>query len=284
MTSVAQLTLLSNCVDLVLRDLDQGVLLLTFNRPERNNAWNMELEEAYFAALTDAAADPETRVIVVTGAGKSFCPGIDMQILAAATEGERASDVRRLPMTFARFVPKPVIAAINGACAGIGVVQACAADLRFAARGAKLATSFARRGLPAENALSWILPRMIGTGAAMDLLMSGRTISAEEAHSLGLIDRLYDRDELLAETLSYARDVAQNCSPRSMAVIKEQVLADWERGAEESRRVAVRLLEQMRDQDDIREGTRSFMEKRPPQFEGLSARIAPERDEALGQR
>jgi enoyl-CoA hydratase/carnithine racemase len=284
MTSVAQLTLLSNCVDLVLRDLDQGVLLLTLNRPERNNAWNMELEEAYFAALTDAAADPETRVIVVTGAGKSFCPGIDMQILAAATEGERASDVPRLPMTFARFVPKPVIAAINGACAGIGVVQACAADLRFAARGAKLATSFARRGLPAENALSWILPRMIGTGAAMDLLMSGRTISAEEAHSLGLIDRLYDRDELLAETLSYARDVAQNCSPRSMAVIKEQVLADWERGAEESRRVAVRLLEQMRDQDDMREGTRSFMEKRPPQFEGLSARIAPERDEALGQR
>jgi enoyl-CoA hydratase/carnithine racemase len=264
--------------DLVLRDLDGGVLLLTLNRPERNNAWNRELEEAYFGALADAARDPKTRVIVVTGAGKSFCPGMDMQILAASTEGQRVIQGGRLPMTFARSIPKPIIAAINGACAGIGVIQACAADLRFAARGAKLATSFARRGLPAENAIAWMLPRLIGTGAAMDLLISGRTLLAEEAQSIGLVDRVYDPPVLLAETLAYARDLAENCSPRSMAAIKEQVLADWERTAEESRRVAIGVLEHMRDQDDFAEGTRSYMEKRPPRFEGLAAEVVERRD------
>jgi enoyl-CoA hydratase/carnithine racemase len=264
--------------DLVLRNLDRGVLLLTLNRPERNNAWNPELEEAFFDALVDGAADPETRVIVVTGAGKSFCPGIDMQILADAADGQRAAERPRRPMTLAQSIPKPVIAAINGACAGIGMIQACAADLRFAARGAKMATSFSRRGLPAENAISWLLPRIVGTGAAMELLISGRTFVAEEAHTLGLVNRLFDGDDLINETLSYAREVAEYCSPRSMATIKAQVLSDWERSAEASRRVAVELLGQMRDGDDLREGTMSFTEKRPPRFAGLSVEIPDERD------
>jgi enoyl-CoA hydratase/carnithine racemase len=264
--------------NLVLRNLDRGVLLLTLNRPERNNAWNPELEESFFAALVDAAADPHTRVIVVTGAGKSFCPGLDMHILADAADGQRAADRPRRPMTLARSIPKPVIAAINGACAGIGMIQACAADLRFAARGAKMATSFSRRGLPAENSLSWMLPRIVGTGAAMDLLLSGRTFVAEEAHALGLVNRVFDVDDLIDETLSYAREVAEYCSPRSMATIKAQVLADWERPAEVSRRAAIELLRQMRDGDDLREGTLSFTEKRRPRFAGLSVEIPDERD------
>ena len=102
---------------LVLRDLDAGVMLLTWNRPERNNGWNAELEEAYFAALTDAAKDPDVRVIVITGAGRSFCPGLDMMTLSAATKGEGWATERRLPLTYARLIPKPVIAAVNGACA-----------------------------------------------------------------------------------------------------------------------------------------------------------------------
>lgn len=259
--------------DLVLRDLDHGVLILTLNRPERNNAWTPQLENAYFDALVDAAADADTRVIVVTGAGRSFCPGMDMEILAESAAGRRVTDGPRRPMTFARAIPKPIIAAINGACAGIGVIQACSADLRFAARGAKIATSFSRRGLPAENSLSWMLPRMIGTGPATDLLLSGRTLSTEEAHSIGLIDRLFELEHLLPETISYAQDLAQNCSPRSMAAIKQQLLTDWERSAEDSRRVALGLVEEMRDQDDFREGTRSFIEKRPPRFAGLSVTI-----------
>jgi enoyl-CoA hydratase/carnithine racemase len=258
---------------ILLNELNSGVLLLTLNRPDRNNAWMIDLEEAYFGALADAAADPAVHVIVVTGAGRSFCPGVDMQVLSDATEGDRPPDRPRRPMTFARSIPKPVIAAINGACAGIGLIQACAADLRFAARGAKLTTAFARRGLPAENSLSWLLPRLVGTGTAMDLLLSSRVVLAEEAHALGLIDRLCEPDKLLPETLAYATDMALNCSPRSMAAIKEQVLGDWERTAEQSRQHALQLLDELREQPDFVEGVRSYTEKRAPDFKGLSVNV-----------
>jgi enoyl-CoA hydratase/carnithine racemase len=263
-------------MSVLLRQLDGGVLLLTFNRPERNNAWMIELEEAYFDALFDAAADPEVRVIVVTGAGKSFCPGLDMDFLrATAAADESLLQMPRRPMTFARQIPKPVLAAINGACAGIGFTQACSSDLRFAARGAKLATSFARRGLPAEDSLSWILPRLIGSGKAMDLLISGRTILAEEAHAMGLVDRLCEPDDLLASTLAYAKDLATYCSPRSMATIKQQLWSDWERGAEDSRQAALALVEHLRG--DLKEGTQSYVEKRPPNFPGVSITLKEER-------
>jgi enoyl-CoA hydratase/carnithine racemase len=258
---------------ILLQDLDRGVLLLTFNRPERNNGWTIGLEEAYFDALADASKDPAVHVIVVTGAGRSFCPGIDMNVLAAAAAGEREAAPARRPMTFARHVPKPVVAAINGACAGIGFIQACAADIRFAARGAKLTTAFARRGLPAENSISWMLPRIVGTGRAMDLLLSARVLTADDAYDIGLVDRVFEPADLLAGTLAYAQDMALNCSPRSMAAIKEQVLGDWERTADESRRRAIRLVTELRTTDDFREGVRSYTEKRPPSFEGLSVEI-----------
>jgi enoyl-CoA hydratase/carnithine racemase len=262
----------------LLRSLEDGVLLLSYNRPERNNAWTAEMEEAYFGTLADASEDPDVRVIVVTGTGRSFCPGMDMQVLKDATEGNRPPDEPRLPMTFARSVPKPVIAAINGACAGIGFIQACSADIRFAARGAKLTTSFARRGLPAENSIAWLLPRLIGTGKAMDLLLSGRVVTAEEAHQMGLVDRLCDPDQLMESALAYASDLARNCSPRSMAVIKQQVLGDWERTAEDSRKLSLKLLGQLRHGADFGEGVRSFTEKRAPEFEGLSIKVDVERD------
>jgi enoyl-CoA hydratase/carnithine racemase len=132
----------------LLKSLNAGVLELVFNRAERNNTWNRDLEEDYFAALANGARDPNVRVIVVTASGRFFCPGVDLQVVAH-TEGEAAPAWERLPATFARRVPKPVIAAVNGACPGVGLVQACAADIRFAARGAKITTGFARRGLPA---------------------------------------------------------------------------------------------------------------------------------------
>ena len=127
-------------------------------------------------------------------------------------------------MTFARRIPKPVIAAINGACAGIGLIQACAADIRFAARGAKLTAAFARGACPRRTRCRGCCRGIVGTGKAMDLLLSSRVFLAEEAHAIGLVDRLCEPADLLAETLDYAEDMALNCSPRSMAAIKQQVL------------------------------------------------------------
>ena len=259
---------------LVLRQLEDGVLLLTWNRPERNNGWNVDLEEAYFQALIDASADPAVRVIVVTGAGRSFCPGLDMQTLAAATGGTPMTNRRRWPMNFARHVPKPVIAAVNGACAGIGFIQAVACDMRFASTSSKFTSAFARRGLPAENSISWMLPRLVGTGNAMDLLLSARVVLPEEALQLGLVNRVVEHEDLLPVTMAYARDLAANCSPRAMAAIKQQLLTDWETTSEQSRLTALVTVSELTTGADFQEGVASFGEKRPPQFAGLSADLA----------
>lgn len=269
------MTVTTSDTGLVLRDLDRGVLLLTWNRPERNNGWNADLEDEYFEALVAASADPEVRVIVVTGAGRSFCPGLDMQALSAsATSGTPMATRRRWPMNFVRHIPKPVLAAVNGACAGIGFIQAVACDMRFASSSAKFTTAFARRGLPAENSISWLLPRLIGTGKAMDLLLSARVVLPDEALQIGLVERVVEPDELLPVTLAYARDLAANCSPRAMAAIKRQVLTDWEVTSEQSRLTALVEVAELTTGRDFAEGVASFTEKRPPSFEGLAAEVA----------
>jgi enoyl-CoA hydratase/carnithine racemase len=262
-------------IDDLLRELDEtGVLLLTLNRPHRNNGWTFALEDAYFGTLIAAANDPAVRAIVVTGAGKSFCPGLDLQILEeSAKQGNPGGMYRRWPMTTARLIPKPIIAAVNGACAGIGFVQMASCDLVFASSTAKFTTAFARRGLPAENSLSWILPRIVGTAHAMDLLMSARVVLADEALSMGLVSRVLEPADLVPAALAYARDLAANCSPAAMAHIKGQVLADWERTAEESRLRSLVLMSEMGIHPDFLEGVTSFGEKRSPEFAGLDAHL-----------
>jgi enoyl-CoA hydratase/carnithine racemase len=196
-----------------------------------------------------------------------------MEVLQQSASGQKSGLFRRWPMTTALSVPKPIIGAINGACAGIGFIQMSCYDVVFAAAGAKFTTSFARRGLPAENGLSWLLPRRIGTARAMDLLLSGRVVLAEEACQLGLVNEVVDGDDLLPRALAYARDVAQNCSPASMAHIKRQVLADWERSAEEARLRSLVLISEMGVHPDFGEGVTSFQERRPPRFAGLDAHL-----------
>jgi enoyl-CoA hydratase/carnithine racemase len=256
----------------VLREVTDGVCVLTLNRPERMNAWTHEMEARYFDLLEEAERDADTRVIVVTGAGRGFCPGFDMDALAALSQGEGDGDEAggaRRPQTFPLTVRKPIVAAINGACAGIGLVQALMCDIRFAADGAKFTTAFARRGLVAEHGSSFLLPRLVGHAHALDLLLSGRVFLADEAERLGVVNRVVPRERVLEEALAYARDLAANCSPASMAAMKAQVYRDMERGLDESLDDANRLMLESFARPDFAEGVQSFVEKRPPAFAPL---------------
>ena len=258
--------------EVVQHEVDGRVALLTLNRPERLNAWTGEMERAYFGALQDCAASQDVRVIVVTGAGRGFCAGADMQDLQAIGNGDvdSAAEADRRPQTFPLTIPKPIIAAINGPCAGIGLVQALMCDIRFAAKGAKLTTAFARRGLVAEHGISWILPRLIGPAGALDLLLSGRVLIAEEARELGLVNRVLGPELLLEETLAYAHDLATNCSPASMATMKRQVYSALEQPLSQALAEADGLMLQSFVAPDFAEGVTSFLERREPRFEALS--------------
>jgi enoyl-CoA hydratase/carnithine racemase len=260
--------------EVVQRDVQDGVALLTLNRPDRLNAWTDEMERAYFGMLEDCASSPEVRVVVVTGAGRGFCAGADMQDLQALGDGslDVSAEARdRLPQSFPLTIPKPIIAAINGACAGIGLVQALMCDVRFAAEGAKLTTAFARRGLVAEHGISWILPRLIGPSRALDLLLSGRVVLSQEAEAMGLVNRVIAPERLLDETLDYARELARSCSPASMATMKRQVYADLQRGLPEALSGADELMLESFTAPDFVEGVTSFLERRDPRFPSLGA-------------
>lgn len=259
--------------EIVLFEVADDVAVLTFNRPDRLNAWVPELQTRYFDLLEECVARSDVRAIVLTGAGRGFCAGADMQSLEQLAGGDGESsgghdDPR--PVTFPLTIPKPIIAAINGACAGLGLVHAVMCDLRFASAEAKLTTAFARRGLVAEHGISWMLPRLVGPARALDLLLSGRVILGREAAELGLVNQAFEPDQLLDETLAYARMLAAESSPASMARMKRQVYADLERPLAESLENANHLMADSFAGPDFGEGVRSFVERRPPNFEPLS--------------
>ena len=258
--------------EVVQRSIEDGVALLTLNRPERLNAWTAEMQRTYFDHLEEAGASDDVRVIVVTGAGRGFCAGADMEALQDIGAGNlesAASQADARPQAFPLGIPKPVIAAINGACAGIGLVQALMCDIRFAADDAKITTAFARRGLVAEHGISWMLPRLIGPARALDLLLSGRVLLGEEAERLGLVNRALPREQVLDETLAYAHDIAANCAPSSLAAMKRQVYEDLEKGLTEAVDRANALMVDSLQAPDFVEGVASFVERRPPRFAPL---------------
>jgi enoyl-CoA hydratase/carnithine racemase len=255
---------------LVLTERVGAVLVVRFNRPERANAWTQPLQDAYLATLDAADTDPGVRAIVVTGAGRTFCPGADMGALdALADAGDPGLESHEHPTTFPLLVRKPLIAAINGGCAGVGLVQALMCDVRFVAEEAKLTTSFARRGLVAEYGLAWLLERLVGRGRTADLLLSARVLLGTEATAIGLAEFARPADEVVAAAIAYATDLAEHYSPRALAVLKQQVWGDLHRAYPAALEDSMTSVEASFGWPDLKEGVASYVERRPPAFPPL---------------
>jgi enoyl-CoA hydratase/carnithine racemase len=262
-------------------DVQDRVATLTLNRPERLNSWTGRMHTEYRWILDQAERDAGVRAIVVTGTGRGFCAGADSAALERHVE--RGGYDPGTPLELARpgygvrpefdanfafqfGLTKPVIAAINGPAAGVGLVIACYADLRFAVRGAKLTTAHGKLHLPAEYGLSWLLPRLIGLTRANDLLLSSRIFSTDEAFEMGLVNALLEPDELLPHSYQYARRLADEVSPGSLRETKRQIYTDLHRDVGSAVREADALLERMTSEADYREAVAAFLEKRPPRW------------------
>lgn len=265
--------------DTILYDVHGRTAVITLNRPDRLNAWIPEMEVAYYQSLDRATADPGVRVIVVTGAGRGFSAGADMASLQSMSGdggsgnpgdggGGTGSDrwVERRQADYTLSVPKPVIAAVNGACAGLGLAHALTCDLRFAAEGAKFTVAFSRRGLIAEHGISWTLPRLVGPGIAFDLIVSGRVFLAGEARELGVVNQVFPAESLLDETLAYAEELATYVSPASMAVMKQQISTHPLMSLADAMGETIQLMKESVTKPDFKEGVASFVERRPPNF------------------
>lgn len=261
---------------------EHGVATVWLHRPERANAWTGHLHREYRWIFSRLEADPKVRAAVVTGTGNHFSVGADSSALDVGVErgyydpglgegtanpgyGVRPDFDHDLAWQWAlRF---PVIAAINGGCAGVALSLACFCDMRFGFAGARLTTAAPKLGLPAEYGLSWILPRIVGVTAAADLLMSGRTFTAAEAPA-GLFNAVFDtRQELLEHATAYARHIATNTGPSAVAQTKQQLYRDvltFDVG--ESIEDSKRRINDAMATDEYREGVAAFQARRPPNF------------------
>lgn len=254
----------------VLAEMHGPVLVLTLNNPDKLNAWGREIESRYFDLLEHAQQSPEVRAIVVTGAGRGFCVGADFDDLKSVSESDTTPLQRSRPISYPMSITKPLVAAINGPAAGVGLVQALYCDVRVTAPNVKLTTAFARRGLIAEYGSAWLLPALAGRAAALDLLVSGRVFLGDEAYALGLVTRLAKPEAVLETAFQYATDLAANCSPISMSVIKRQVQRATSQTFEAAFAEAdVEMLESF-SRPDVKEGVASYLERRQPAFAPLA--------------
>lgn len=262
-------------------DVKDRMAIVSLNRPDKLNAFTYEMLVAFRGRIDEAVQDGAVTAIVVTGTGRSFCAGIDMSLLEQSVFKGRDSEGRDhvrdgdLPALFSFLmrVPKPVIAAVNGVAAGGGFVLAMMCDMRIVADDACLATIFSRRGLIAEHAMSWILPRQIGTSRALDLLWSSRKVGAHEALAIGLADRVSKPESLICDVAAYVEDLAANVSPRAMAVIKRQVYAHWSAALREASIECEWQMNEALAHSDAEEGARSFVERRKPNFGALEVQL-----------
>jgi enoyl-CoA hydratase/carnithine racemase len=279
----------------IIYEVDDPVATITLNRPEVLNAWTDRMGLEVRHAISMAERDPRVVGIVLTGAGRGFCAGADMKRLSALSSGDFAAETLPADLesdpgdpaagddlhlgthTYLLSVPKPVIAAINGPVAGMAVPIVLACDLRFMAEDAVLMTAFSHRGLVAEWGISWLLPRLVGTAVALDLLFSSRKVSGAEAVNLGLVSAALPREDVLAYAQQYVRDLAATSSPTSMAIMKQQVYQQVHAGLLSAEREARELMAGSFGRPDFAEGVSSFLERRPPKFERLPRQAAGER-------
>ena len=271
----------------IIYEVDNPVAVITLNRPEALNAFTRTMLAEIRHALAAAEQDEQVVGIVLTGAGRGFCPGMDMNALNAISGGEAAGqdDISKLKadpgdadlgdnfqVTYSYFmsIRKPIIAAINGACAGLGLAIATMTDLRIVERSAKFSTAFSQRGLIAEHGISWTLPRLIGSGNALDLLWSARKFTGEEAKALGLAEQLVDDGESLQAAIAYIKNLAASSAPKSLQVMKAQVYRHMNMQLGEAMRETNDWMAASLKRDDFKEGVRSFIEKRPPNFQRVN--------------
>jgi enoyl-CoA hydratase/carnithine racemase len=272
----------------ILYDVSDRVATITLNRPTKLNAWTPKMEKEVEQAMLLAEHDDDVRVIVLTGAGRGFCAGADMANLDGLARSGNSSDKFKTILSdhfggprregaradfqkkYSYFpaIDKPIIGAINGAAAGLGLVVSLYCDIRLASDQAKFSTAFARRGLIAEHGISWMLPRLVGISNALDLLFSARLIDAAEALRIGLVSRVIPQEQLAAEVRKYALELATAASPRSMRVIKEQVYNALFQTLAEATDVANEEMVKSFTSEDFKEGVAHFLEKRAPAFTG----------------
>lgn len=267
----------------ILYSVERGIATLTLNRPEKLNAWTGLMEREVREAMTAAGKDDAVRVIIFTGAGRGFCAGADMGLLSSISEGtserraaaegngshaSNGSENFSKQYSYFPAIEKPIICAINGAAAGLGLVMSLYCDFRFASDQAKFTTAFSRRGLISEHGISWLLPRITGLANALDLLYSARKFDAAEALRMGLVSRVIAQDNLMAETRAYAEMLATEVSPRSLRVIKQLCWnAQFQNLGEAIDDANVEMRKSFAC-EDFKEGVAHFMEKRAPAFTG----------------
>jgi enoyl-CoA hydratase/carnithine racemase len=266
---------------------NDGVATIRFNRPGRGNSWTTRMNAEYRWTMNEADNDPAVRVIVVTGGGKHFCVGADFKALDFYAAGDKDYVATVRPDQFAQpghgvrneydhelvwhwGLKKPVICAINGACAGIAVAIAGFCDLRYAVAGAKLTTATARLGLPAEYGLSWLLPRLMGMTNAADMLITGRIVLAEEALRMGFLNDVFATEDFDDRIAQIARSIALTVSPQAALTTKRQLYAElMELNVGECVEDSKRLIGELMLGDDFKEGVDALQERRMPRFKGI---------------
>lgn len=257
---------------------EEGIAWVRLNRPKRLNAWTRQMEVELRRAITTLANAEDVAAIGITGEGKGFCSGADLDWLSEGARGRDIwSDVEKTSGSNAKHsdrfgyllnIPKLVVAAINGVAAGVGLSFALYADIRYIRADARLTTVFSRRGLIAEHGAAWMLPRLVGAGRAMELLVSGRAITGDEAARMGL-GTVMDCDGFDDRVRERVRELVRGCSPRSVGIIKRQVYMSLEQNLEDAWKLSDLEARESLQSDDFKEGIRAFVEERTLRFDKL---------------